>query len=59
LGGIVEFYPGERSTLRIEAGDTHIYWGTRNLNDNGTIIPSDGGKLRHSIQFAFGYGWRF
>jgi hypothetical protein len=59
LGGIVEFYPGERSTLRIEAGDTHIYWGTRNLNDNGVIIPSDGGKLRHSIQFAFGYGWRF
>jgi hypothetical protein len=59
LGGIVEFYPGERSTLRIELGDTHIYWGTRNVNDHGVIIASDGGKLRHSIQFMFGYGWRF
>jgi hypothetical protein len=59
LGGIVEFYPGERSTLRFEAGDTHIYWGTRNVSDDGVIIPSDGGKLRHSIQVMFGYGWRF
>jgi hypothetical protein len=59
LGGIVEFYPSERSTLRIELGDTHIYWGTRSLNDNGVIISSDGGKLRHSIEFMFGYGWRF
>ena len=59
LGGIVEFYPGERSTLRFEAGDTHIYWGTRSFNENGVMVSSDGGKLRHSIQFMFGYGWRF
>jgi hypothetical protein len=59
LGGIVEFYPSEKSTLRLEAGDTHIYWGTRNVNINGTILPASGGKRRHSIQFVVGYGWRF
>jgi opacity protein-like surface antigen len=59
LGGIVEFYPGERGTLRLEAGDTHIYFSTRDVNFGGTIVPAGGGKLQHSIQFIVGYGWRF
>jgi len=59
LGGIVEFYPGERSTLRLEAGDTHIYFNTRDVNFGGTIVPASGGKLQHTIQFIVGYGWRF
>jgi len=59
LGGIVEFYPTEKSTLRLEAGDTHIYWGTRSVNVDGTPVPFAGGKMRHSIQFIVGYGWRF
>jgi opacity protein-like surface antigen len=59
LGGIVEFYPGERSTLRLEAGDTHIYFNTRDVNLGGTIVPAGGGKLQHTIQFIVGYGWRF
>jgi hypothetical protein len=59
LGGIVEFYPGERSTLRLEAGDTHIYFNTRDVNFGGTIVPAGGGKLQHTIQFIVGYGWRF
>jgi hypothetical protein len=59
LGGIIEFYPAERSTLRLEVGDTHIFYGTRNLNENGSILPVPGGGLRHSIQFTVGYGWRF
>jgi hypothetical protein len=59
LGGIVEFYPGEHGTLRLEAGDTHIYFNTRNINDGGTIVPAGGGKLQHTIQFIVGYGWRF
>lgn len=59
LGGIVEFYPRERSTLRIEVGDTHIFFGTRDVNIGGTIqsFPSSG--LQHSIQLVLGYGWRF
>ena len=59
LGGIVEFYPGERGTLRLEAGDTHIYFNTRDVNFGGTAIPVGGGKLQHTIQFIVGYGWRF
>jgi Outer membrane protein beta-barrel domain len=59
LGGILEFYPGERGTLRIELGDTHIFWGTRNVNINGTASPFSGGDMRHTIQFVIGYGWRF
>jgi hypothetical protein len=59
LGGIVEFYPAEHGTLRLEAGDTHLYFNTRNVNDAGTIVPAGGGKLQHTIQFIVGYGWRF
>jgi len=59
LGGIVEFYPAEHGTLRLEAGDTHIYFNTRDVNFSGTIVPADGGKLQHSIEFIVGYGWRF
>ncbi|HET6932011.1 MAG TPA: outer membrane beta-barrel protein [Candidatus Acidoferrum sp.] len=59
LGGIVEFYPAEHGTLRLEAGDTHIYFNTRDINFNGTIVPAGGGKLQHTIQLIVGYGWRF
>jgi hypothetical protein len=59
LGGILEFYPRESGTLRIEAGDTHLYFNDRTVSVNGTPVTTPGGKLQHSIQFVFGYGWRF
>jgi hypothetical protein len=59
LGGIVEFYPAEHGTLRLEAGDTHIFYGTRTVRVNGTNYVYPGGGLKHSIQFIAGYGWRF
>jgi len=59
LGGIVEFYPAKNGTLRFEAGDTHIYFGTRDVNIAGTPQSAGGGKLRHTIQFVTAYGWRF
>ena len=59
LGGIVELYPSEKNTLRIEVGDTHLYFGTRNLDVNGASEPVPGGKMQHSIQLVLGYGWRF
>ena len=59
LGGIVEFYPAEHGTLRLEAGDTHIYFNTRDINVGGNTFTAGGGKLQHSIQFIVGYGWRF
>src|SRR5260370_37635305 len=54
LGGIVEFYPGERGTLRLEAGDTHIYFNTRDINFGGTAFPVAGGTLQHSIHVIVG-----
>jgi hypothetical protein len=59
LGGIVEFYPARHGTLRFEAGDTHVYFGTRDVSIAGAPQPVGGGKLRHTIEFITGYGWRF
>jgi hypothetical protein len=59
LGGIVELYPNERSTLRIEIGDTHLFFGTRDVNVDGSTESFGGGKMQHSIQLILGYGWRF
>lgn len=58
LGGIIEFYPSERSTLRIEAGDTHTFYSSRTVNSGGVPVTYDPGML-HTIQIAVGYGWRF
>jgi hypothetical protein len=59
LGGIIEFYPRESGTFRIEVGDTHLYFSDRTVNIDGSPVTFSGGKLQHSIQFTFGYGWRF
>jgi Outer membrane protein beta-barrel domain len=58
LGGIVEFYPTESTTLRIEAGDTHTFFSPHTVIVNGTPLRYDLG-MHHTIQFVFGYGWRF
>lgn len=58
LGGIVEVYPTESRTVRIEAGDSHIFFPSYTVDVNGTSLRYDLG-MRHSIQFVFGYGWRF
>lgn len=59
LGGIVELYPNKQSTLRIEIGDTHLFFGTRDVNIDGSTESFSGGKMQHSIQLILGYGWRF
>jgi hypothetical protein len=59
LGGIVEVYPNEHGTIRIEVGDTHLFFGTRNLDVGGLQEQVGGGKMQHSIQITTGYGWRF
>lgn len=59
LGGILEFYPSEKGTVRLEVGDTHLFFGTKDVNVNGMSIQVGGGKLQHSIEMMVGYGWRF
>ena len=58
LGGIVELYPTESSTLRIEAGDSHTFFSAHTVNFNGNSLRYDLG-MHHTIQLVFGYGWRF
>lgn len=58
LGGIVEFYPTESGTLRIEAGDSHTFLSPHTVNFNGKSLRYDLG-MHHTIQLVFGYGWRF
>jgi hypothetical protein len=58
LGGVVEFYPAARSTLRIEAGDSHTFFSPHTVIVNGAPLQYDLG-MHHTIQFVFGYGWRF
>jgi hypothetical protein len=55
----VELYPSDRSTLRVEVGDTHLFFGTRDVNVDGNTQIFPGGKMQHSIQLVVGYGWRF
>lgn len=59
LGGILEFYPRERNTVRLEVGDTHLFFNTRDVNVDGGTQSYGGGKMKHSIQLMLGYGWRF
>jgi Outer membrane protein beta-barrel domain len=59
LGGIVEVYPNEHGTLRVEIGDTHLFYPTRDVDMDGTTEAVPGGKMQHSIQLMVGYGWRF
>jgi hypothetical protein len=56
LGGMLEFYPTARTFVRIEAGDTVIYFGnTKVLNRPN---PDALGTV-HSFQPAIGFGFRF
>ena len=59
LGGILEFYPREKGTVRLEVGDTHLFFSTKDVNVNGVVQAAPGGKLQHSIEMMVGYGWRF
>jgi Outer membrane protein beta-barrel domain len=59
LGGVLEFYTTRHSVLRIDAGDTHIYFADKTLaSPTGTVIVR-GGSLEHSLELTVGYGWRF
>jgi hypothetical protein len=47
LGGVLEYYPSRRTTIRIDAGDTILFYGSPAL---GTV---------HNFQPAIGLGFRF
>jgi Outer membrane protein beta-barrel domain len=59
LGGVLEFYTTKRSVLRIDAGDTHIYFADKTLTFPTGTVTVPGGSLQHSLELTVGYGWRF
>lgn len=62
VGGVAEFYPTERTILRVDAGDTVI-----RFRDSGPItfpvgtLPSlfKRRETTHNFQLTFGFGFRF
>jgi hypothetical protein len=56
LGGMLEFYPTSQTFLRIEAGDTVIYFGSAKLFNRPN--PDALGTV-HNFQPSVGFGFRF
>ena len=56
IGGILEFYPSPRTFVRIDQGDTIIYYGGAKLFNRPN--PDALGTV-HNYQPGFGIGFRF
>jgi hypothetical protein len=61
FGGVIEFYPTRRWSLRFDAGDTIIHYGERSVSTMSvrvsfiTVPP----EKRHNFQFSSGFAFRF
>jgi len=56
IGGVVEYYPRKNIFLRIDAGDSIIFYGTARLFNRPN--PDELGTV-HNFQPGFGFGLRF
>ncbi len=65
LGGVVEFYPSQKTIVRFDAGDTMIFFGDRRVVLADENIPprltvsTRGSETRHNLQISAGFGFRF
>jgi hypothetical protein len=60
LGGIVEIRATRRTFVRIDVGDTHLYFPDKTVTlPNGKTTLISGGSYQHTMQYSIGYGWRF
>ena len=60
LGGVVEFYPSKRTVVRIDVGDTIIFYNgetIRRLSLPGG--PQERLGTAHGLQAGIGFGFRF
>ena len=60
LGSVVEFYPSKRTIVRIDVGDTIIFYNDETIR----ILSLPGGPQQqlgttHHLQTSFGFGFRF
>ncbi len=58
LGGVVEFYPTERTIIRADVGDTIIRYPqhTFGLFNNPSVVRA---ATKNNFQVSVGFGWRF
>lgn len=61
VGGVVEFYPSRNTSIRIEAGDTIIRYGTFRTPGFSLAQPlfERPPETRHNFQLITGFGFRF
>jgi len=60
LGGVIEVYTTKRQLIRVDVGDTHLYYHTTFIhNPDGSVTTLPGGTRQHSIQTSVSYAWRF
>jgi len=61
LGGIIEFYPTRRWSLRFDAGDTIIHYGERSVSTGSVRVSfiTAPPEIRHNFQFSSGFAFRF
>ena len=57
VGGMLEYYPSPRTTIRIDIGDTILFYGSQSVLPNPFSRPPLG--TVHNFQPAFGFGIRF
>jgi hypothetical protein len=60
FGGVIEIYATKRQLIRLDLGDTHLYYHTTFIkNPDGSVTTLPGGTRQHSIQMSVAYAWRF
>ena len=60
LGGVVEFYPSKRTIVRIDAGDTVIFYGGETIRRFSLPgAPQERLGTAHGLQMGIGFGFRF
>jgi hypothetical protein len=58
LGGVVEFYPTERTIIRADIGDTIVHYPQRTFGqfNNPSVLNAE---TKNNLQISIGFGWRF
>jgi hypothetical protein len=61
FGGVIEFYPTRRWSLRFDAGDTIIHYSDRSVSTGSVRVSfiTAPPEKRHNFQFSSGFAYRF
>jgi hypothetical protein len=58
LGGVIEFYPTDRTIIRADVGDTIVHYPLRTFGqfNNPNVLNA---QTKNNFQVSLGFGWRF